>query len=58
MNADENRATLSVGDGDPAIEGHESITGTGHDRAQPGIRQIGAKPARDIEGDAFFRDDV
>lgn len=58
MDADKNRTTLSIGDGDPAIKSNEGIIGTGHYRAQPGVRQIGPKSARHIEGDALFRDDV
>lgn len=58
MDADKNRAALSIGDGDPAIKSNEPVIGTGHHRAQPGLRQVGPKPARHIEGDAFFRDDV
>ena len=58
MDADKNRATLSIGDGDPSIKSNEGIIGPGHYRAQSGVRQIGPKTPRHIEGDAFFRDDV
>ncbi len=58
MDAHENGSPLRIRDPDSSVEGHECIPGSGHHRPEPGVCKVGSEPAGNVQGDAFFRNDV